>query len=84
MMSFKKRLKKFVKNKQEQIQRGREVTLQMEAERLRKRNERIDNMKEGAIKAVMDGLRTKSSPMDVMKQEYTRRKYERKKKYHKS
>lgn len=80
MMSFKKRLRKFVKVKKEQVERGREVTLQMQAERQRKRLHKMQNMDEGAVKAIMTGLQSKETPLSVMKQEYHRRKYERERK----
>lgn len=80
MMSFKKKINRWVKRKQADIERGREITMQMKAERARKKNKRIDEMQPGAVKAIAEGLRSKSSPLDVMKQEYYRRKYEREKK----
>lgn len=79
-MSFKKKINRWVKRKQADIERGREITMQMKAERARKKNKRIDEMQPGAVKAIAEGLRSKSSPLDVMKQEYYRRKYEREKK----
>jgi len=82
MMSFKKKLRKYVQKKQDQIQRGREISMQMKDEQLRKKEKQYQHMKPGAKKAILDGLKTKSSPLDVMKQEYERRKYERHKKYH--
>jgi len=84
MMSFKSKINRWIKRKQADIQRGREITEQMKAERARKRNKKISEMDDGALKAIMDGYRSKSNPMDVMKQEYYRRKYEREKKYGKS
>jgi hypothetical protein len=65
----------------EQLDRGKVVTEQMKAERLRKRHNNISNMKPGAKKAILEGLVMKKSPLDVMKEEYSRRKYERNKKY---
>jgi len=81
MMSIKKKLRRYGQKKREQVQRGREVTEQKRAERLRKRQERQLNRKEGAVKVISDGVITRANPLDVMKQEYHRRKYEREKKY---
>ena len=64
------------------MQRGRERTEQERAEKLRKKVTKIQNAKPGAVTAVRKGLLTKASPLDVMKEEYSRRKYEREKKYH--
>ena len=65
---------------QAQMQRGRVVTEQMKAEKLRKKiNKRID-MKPGARQAIVHGLVMKKKPMDVMKEEYNRRRFEREQK----
>jgi len=53
----------------------------MKAEKKRKRVNKIVDMKPGAYRAVREGIITKKSPMDLMKEEYSRRKYERKQKY---
>jgi len=76
-MTFKDKLKGYVKGKREQIQRGRIVTEQMRADKLRKKNDWVANMKPGALRSITVGLKTKASPLDVMKEEYERRKYER-------
>lgn len=57
------------------------VTEQMRAEKLRKRGERLANMKPGARRAITEGIIARKNPMDVMKEEYERRKYERQQKY---
>lgn len=80
MMSVKERLKRYIDAKREQIERGRQVTLQMKAERQRKKLRKFMDMKPGARKAITEGMMSKSSPLDVMKNEYKRRKYERKNK----
>jgi len=80
MMSAKKRLRRFISNKKEQIARGREITMQMEAERLRKRQMKLLDMDESAWKSVLLGLQNHDSPLDVMKQEYSRRRAKREKK----
>lgn len=82
-MSIKERLLNKKKQLQEQYQRGKQVTEQMKAERLRKKANRLSSMKPGARKAMVEGLATRSKPMDVMRREYERRKYEREQKYKK-
>lgn len=79
-MSLKERLAKKKADLQAQYQRGIEVTEQMKAEKLRKRKEKLGNLKPGAISSIRVGLAARSGPLDVMKGEYSRRKYERKKK----
>jgi len=64
----------------EMKQRGLERTLQMQAEKQRKKIKRHQNRNPGAVKAIEEGLICKSNPLDVMKKEYHRRKYERTKK----
>lgn len=74
------KLKEKKKSMQTQMQRGREVTEQMKAERLQKKiNKRID-MKPGARQAIVHGLAMKKTPMEVMKEEYNRRRFEREQK----
>lgn len=79
-MSIKKKLLKKKKDMQEQMQRGRIVTEQMRAEKLRRKQNKYANMKPGARKAIHDGLVMRKSPLDVMKDEYSRRKFEREQK----
>ena len=81
-MNLKEKLEEKKRKMQEQMQRGRERTEQERAEKLRKKVTKIQNAKPGAVTAVRKGLLTKASPLDVMKEEYSRRKYEREKKYH--
>ena len=80
-MTFKDKIKTYIEGKRAQIQRGREVTEQMRAEKPRKKNDWIDNTKPGSIRAIRVGLASKANPLDVMKEEYYRRKYERENKY---
>jgi hypothetical protein len=77
MTGWKDKLNSFIEKKQKQVQRGREVTEQMKAERIRKKQNRLINAKPGAVTAIRTGLVTHASPLDVMKEEYNRRKYER-------
>ena len=53
----------------------------MRAEKLRKKINKVVNLKPGARRAMHEGLMARKSPVDVMKEEYSRRKYERKQKY---
>lgn len=77
------KLKDFIKAKQAQIQKGKEVTQQMKAEKLRKKMNKLADAKPGAVTAIRQGLATRSSVKDVMKQELERRKYERNPKHKK-
>jgi len=76
-MSIKEKLLKKKQDLQEQYQRGKERTEQMKAEKLRKKANKLSNMKPGARKAITEGMMAKKSVMQVMKDEYARRKYDR-------
>ena len=80
-MGLKDRLLKKKQDMQDQMQRGREVTEQMRAEKLRRKMDKYKGMKPGARKAIHDGMVMRKSPLDVMRDEYGRRKYERKQRY---
>ena len=71
------KLKQIRQRMDEMKQKGLERTLQMQAEKQRQKIKRHQNRPDGAVKAIEEGLICKSSPLDVMKKEYTRRKYER-------
>lgn len=71
------KLNKKKEKMQKTIQRGREVTEQQRAEKLRRKRKKIANRKPGAIKAISEGLMNRSKVSEVMKKEYDRRKYER-------
>ena len=74
------RLKLEIKKKgmQDTIQRGRVVSEQMKAESLRKKNEKLLNSKPSAVSTVRKHLMMKTlNPLNVMKDEWDRRKYER-------
>ena len=77
MNGLKSRLSLFIEKKQQQIQKGQQITEQKKAEKLRKQKQKISDMKPGSITAIRKGLMTKANPLDVMKEEYARRKYER-------
>jgi len=80
LKSLRKKLEEKKHRMQEQVQRGREKSLQMEDERRRKRANKLASLKPGARRAIHEGLLARKSPVDVMKEEYSRRKYERQQK----
>jgi hypothetical protein len=63
------------------IAKGKIITEQQRAEKLRKKKQQIKHMKPGSARAIKEGLLMHKSPMEVMKEEYDRRKYNREKKY---
>ena len=69
------------KHLEELKQRGIERSRQLEDERKRKKQRKFENMKPGARHAIVEGMILKKHPLDVMRDEYDRRKYEREKKY---
>ena len=58
---------------QKQMRKGMEVTEQMKAEKKRKRLNKMVNMKPGARQAVVHGIVMKRKPLEVMREEYDRR-----------
>ena len=66
---------------QDKIHHGRMVSEQMRAESLRKKNEKLLNGKPSAVNTIRKHLLMRSTnPFEVAKDEYIRRKYERKNK----
>lgn len=82
-MKLLERLNKTKLKMQKQIQKGKEITEQQRAEKLRQKRKRYSNMQPGARKAITEGILFNKSVKDVMKDEYNRRKYEREIKYQK-
>jgi len=76
-MKIGERLKKKKQKMLDQMQRGREVTEQMKAEKKRKKIHKFKHMKPGAKRAITEGLILRKNPMSVMREEYDRRKYNR-------
>jgi len=75
---------KLLKKKQkmrEQIRKGREISEQQKAERIRKKIKRFEELKPGTRKTMTEGLIMRKKPWQVMREEYRRRKFEREKKY---
>ena len=79
-MGLKEKLEEKKRKMQLQIQRGRERTEQMKAEKLRKKSYNLLHMKPGARQAIVSGMMLRKSPLDVMKEEYSRRRYVREQK----
>lgn len=71
-------LKDKIKHLRDLKQRGIERTEQMKAEKLRKKFRKAMDRKPGAVKAISDGIALKKSPLTVMGEEYSRRRYESK------
>ena len=80
-MRIKERLDKTKDKLMSMKQRGLEVTEQRRAEKLRRKTNKLMNMKPGTKRTMVEGLAMRQSPMDVMKNEAARRKYEREKKF---
>lgn len=83
-MKLKERLLEKKHKLLEQYQRGKVVTEQMKAEKLRRKSNKLSSMKPGARKAITEGLALKKKPLSVMRDEYERRKKAREEKYSKS
>jgi len=80
-MSWKEKIQKYIDGKKEQIQRGKEVTEQMKAERQRKKLDKLENMKDGTHKRMKQALHNKTGVMDYARNELEIRKQKRKEKY---
>jgi len=76
-MSWIEKIKKKKKELSDQMQRGREVTEQMKAERLRKKGKRMSRYEPGTIRY---GIAHKQSPIELMGDAYQRRKEKREEK----
>jgi len=83
-MGIKEKIKKKREELEQLKQRGLEKSLQLRDERKRKKQNKIKNMKPGARRTISEGIATKKNPWSVMKEEYSRRKYEREQKYKKN
>lgn len=79
-MSLLDRLKEKKRSMLAQMQRGREVTEQMRADKKRKKMDNLIHMKPGSCQAITHGLMMRKKPMEVMREEYERRRYEREQK----
>jgi len=77
MNNIKTKLNNFIDKKKKQIQKGKEISAQKQAERQRKKIRRIQDAKPSALTTVRRGLITNAKPWEVMKEEYYRRKHER-------
>jgi len=80
-MSLKDKLLLKKKKLADQYQRGKEVTMQMKAEKLRKKMKKIDNLPDGSYKRMRMGLQKKTGIMDFARNELEIRRQKRKEKY---
>ena len=80
-MGFKERLLRKKKELLDQYNRGKQVTEQMRAEKLRRHRQKVVDMRPGAAKAIVEGLELHKGPLDVMRDEYSRRKLLREERY---
>ena len=77
---FKSKLEKKRESMKAQIQRGRMVTEQMRADKLRKKRRKVLDGKPGAVNTMRRHLLMQTrNPLDVMRDEWSRRKNERNK-----
>lgn len=66
----------------QRIKEGKEISEQAKAEKMRKKHDRIKNMPEGSVrKIIYEGHAMNKKPLDVMRDEYRRRKNIRESKY---
>jgi len=78
-MGLSKKMKGWLDRRQVEIEKGRSQLQKDKVERAKKKANKLANMKPGARKAITEGLASRKGPMQVMKEEYERRKYEREK-----
>ena len=79
-MGWKDKLQNYIDSKKEQLHRGIEITEQMKAEKLRKKIKKYEDMPDGTRKSIHAGIMMKKKPWEVMQDEWSRRKYNRKSK----
>ena len=78
-MGISQKFKSWLIRRQIEIQKGKS---RLEQDKIRRQKQKINdlvNMKPGARKAIKAGLIMKKKPLEVMRDEYERRKYEREK-----
>ena len=80
-MGLLNRLSEWIEKKREEILEARIEYEKRKAERYQRKIERINQMKPGAIKAIREGLLYNKTPLQVMREEWERRKREREKKF---
>lgn len=76
-MSWLEKARKKKQDMQDQLQRGREVTEQMKADKLRRKGKHLSMYEPGTIRY---GLAHKQSPLDLMEDARQRRKRKREEK----
>lgn len=72
-MKILEKMKKKQIEMQQKVQKGRMISEQERAERIRKKKKQIKDMKPGAVKTIREGLMYRKSVLQVMKEEYDRR-----------
>lgn len=76
-MSLKEKMLGLREKMQKMLERGRERTEQQRAEKLRRKMKRFQDMKPGVRKTIVEGRMMNKSTLDVMKDEYEKRKFDR-------
>lgn len=79
-MTLTEKLQKFIDKRKVEIEKGRSKLEEDKARRQKAKAKKLANMKPGAHKAISEGLALRKGPIQVMKEEAARRKYEREKK----
>ena len=74
-------MRKWVQDRRAEIQRGKEELALDRVRRQNRRMKKLGSMPDGTIRNVRMGVMNKQSPMDVMRNEYIRRKQRREEKY---
>jgi hypothetical protein len=83
---FKKLKTKMGKKRKEitkKVLRAQQESEQHRIARSRRKINKVANMKPGARKTIHEGLISNKTPLEVMREEYSRRKYEREKRFNK-
>jgi len=78
MTGIKDRLNNILAKKQMDFQKAKEISNQKIDEKNREKIRKLQDAKPSAITTMRKGFHAKSHPMDVMKEEWHRRRYERK------
>ena len=81
-MTIRQQIQLWIERRKAEVEKGREITLQQQAERKRKKLRKAMERKPGAVKALQDGMIYHRHPLDVMKDEWDRRKELRKENEH--
>lgn len=74
MNRYLEKLEKRKRELQERLQKARMDSEQDRARKLREKKHRVKGMKPGAKRAILEGLMYRKSPLEVMREEWERRK----------